>query len=154
MWSITYKNQSSFAAAQKAIDAHAAKHPPRAKVYVASKFENHDVVRDAQGVLLENRFTITYDWTKHVTEGEPDKAACALASAKGVLDADALLMIYAQNMRGAYVELGLALGKKIPVYLVKQPEVVDQVFSHHPLVKHFSTTAEAIRQMRDDFPSK
>ena len=118
------------------------------KVYVASKFRNHLAVRAAQTALRAVGCSITYDWTPHVDhpEMEADQQACALADAKGVLDADALLLIRVPEMRGAYVEMGMALAKGIPVHIVQgdRGEVAAQVFEHHPLVRHHPTVEAAV----------
>lgn len=118
------------------------------KVYVASKFSNHLAVRAAQAALKAAGCAITYDWTTHVDNAalELDQQACALADAKGVLDADALLLIRVPEMRGAYVEMGMALARGIPVHIVQgdRGEVAAQVFEHHPLVRVHGGIADAV----------
>ncbi len=86
------------------------------RVYVASKFENHARVREVQEQLRAAGHTITYDWTRcavmDILQAKKDL--------RGVLDAEVVVLIIEEDVpyRGALVELGIALGAAIPVYVL------------------------------------
>jgi NTP pyrophosphatase (non-canonical NTP hydrolase) len=93
-------------------------------IYVASKFENQTKVRAAYATLRAKGHTITHDWTQESDAGLGGDARrayhrqCAEADLKGVLDADGLLLLDHPNTHGADIEVGVALGKGIPVVVV------------------------------------
>lgn len=85
------------------------------KVYVASKFENPRAPVVAE--LLEAAgHTITYKWwgVSNFTQDQ------AMLDFHGVLSADALVMVVEDDYRysGALTEFGIALARRIPVYLM------------------------------------
>lgn len=93
------------------------------KVYVAGKWEDRERVREVMRILKEDNFEITCDWTTHEYPpvGEEYKLAFyAIQDIEGVLKAEALLIMAEKeyNYRGALVEMGVALGKRIPIYVV------------------------------------
>ncbi len=85
-------------------------------VYVASKFENYMRVREIQDQLRAAGHTITYDWTQCAVMD----AVQARKDLFGVLDAEAVVLIVEEDLsyRGALVELGIAMGAAIPVYVL------------------------------------
>jgi nucleoside 2-deoxyribosyltransferase len=101
-------------------------------VYVASKFENQSETKYAQKLLEQAGHSITYDWTQNdeTRRDEPGfLAACAENDFAGVAKADALVLLGAPLMRGAYVELGIALAYDIPVVVVGRHEC-ENIFLH------------------------
>lgn len=114
-------------------------------VYVASKFENKEVVRHAQKLLMDAGFFISYDWTPSSIEGmSPEKAKAhqekqAVKDLEGVINADTLFFICYPGMKGAYVELGIALGysqacarSKIKNIVIVGRDVANNVFFFLP----------------------
>lgn len=106
-------------------------------VYVASSTKNIPTVRRIQHTALAYGHRITSDWTKAVERyGENpgvdtlDKAIakeCALEDARGVRGADLVIVLCHPDMRGTWIEIGMALAWQIPVWLVGEPER-DSVF--------------------------
>ncbi len=86
------------------------------KIYVASKYEERTQVRKLMDVLEAAGHTITYDWTSN----EEDSASQAWHDAMGVITAEAFVFLAEKDLPycGALVEMGIALGKGIPVYVV------------------------------------
>jgi hypothetical protein len=86
------------------------------RIYVASKFENQARVQEVMAQLVAAGHEITYDWTRNAQVS----AGQALADVEGVLDAEAFVLIVEKELPycGALVELGIALGAGIPIYLL------------------------------------
>lgn len=97
------------------------------RVYVASKFENTDAVRDAYARLRALGFVITFDWTGCAVTDPGYPHEHAQADFTGVASADLFLLIDHPGMKGAFVELGIALAYEKPVYIVG---AVSCVFVH------------------------
>jgi NTP pyrophosphatase (non-canonical NTP hydrolase) len=111
------------------------------RVYVASKFTNYLAVREAQQRIREAGHVVTYDWTTHAEQSDPDPVACALADAEGVRSADVLVLLEVPEMRGAYVELGMALALGKPCLALPDPAqpAPYQVFEHLPGFERHAT---------------
>jgi hypothetical protein len=91
------------------------------RLYVASKFENASAARDAMQQLTLAGHRITYDWT--VAEVSADRStenltAIAMDEVDGVFAAEALVLLHHDGMKGAWVEVGAALARAIPVVVV------------------------------------
>ena len=86
------------------------------KIYVATKYEEAPRARQVMGLLIAHGHTITYNWTWN----EQSSSEQAHKDMQGVLDADALVLIIEKDLqyKGALVEVGIALGKGIPVYVI------------------------------------
>lgn len=87
------------------------------KFYIASKFENADMVRIVAAVLRAAGHKHTYDWTEHGSvkgQGRNRLRQVAITEVQGVLDADIVIVILPGG-RGTHAELGIALagGKRI-----------------------------------------
>lgn len=90
-----------------------------AKVYIASSLENAAAVRRLRDLLVWQGHTVTYDWTEHgsvQSEGPERIAAVAAAEEAGVRAAE-LLIALLPGGRGTHVEIGIALGARVPVVL-------------------------------------
>jgi hypothetical protein len=86
------------------------------RIYVASKFEERDRVKGIQRQLIAAGHTITYDWTTNTEIS----AAQARADLDGVRTADALVLVAERDLPycGSLVEVGIALGCDIPIYVI------------------------------------
>jgi hypothetical protein len=86
------------------------------KIYVASKYEEKERVREVQEQLRQAGHTITYDWTNN----EQITTQQAENDFWGVVEAEALVLIAEKDLHycGALVEFGIALGRGIPVYVL------------------------------------
>lgn len=110
------------------------------KVYIATSFACKADFKKLRLILEANGHEITHDWTVDDVAGREgiDKkmylAQCAGYCMKGILDADALVLIARPNMAGAFVELGFALGQSIPVIVLDGWKEGNQepIFYHIP----------------------
>lgn len=86
------------------------------RIYVAAKWEEKEKARQVMDMLEAAGHTITYDWTQcSVCDREQ-----AERDRDGVLTADAFVGIFERDLAycGALVELGMALGRGIPCFLI------------------------------------
>lgn len=104
-----------------------------AKIYVASKFEDKARVRDTYAKLRAAGHEITCDWTNEEVKDLPDDELfhtireAAKADARGVFNADAVILFPHGNGKGLFVELGIAVGRGIPIVVVS--DTGDEPFS-------------------------
>lgn len=101
------------------------------KIYVAGKFEEKRAVRQLQDALIAEGHSITYDWTKH-EDATADKASCAVNDLVGVVDADAIILLWHPGLKGGLVELGAALALEKVTIVVGCPKDQPCIFFHHP----------------------
>lgn len=102
------------------------------KVYVASKFEEKERVREVMNLLRAVGHEITHDWT----QVEQFTRLAAMKDLRGVTDADVLVGIFEKPLKykGAYVELGAALALGKPVYILGDA-ARKCIFLKHPNVR-------------------
>lgn len=114
------------------------------KVYVASSLKNADNVVTVMEKLRGLGVTITYDWTTHglITDTSLLKEA-GEGEKRGVEDADVLFFLH-PGRTGAHVELGIALGCKIPVVMVDGPVEEQKTFYYVDGVTRFADVDSAI----------
>lgn len=91
-------------------------------IYVASKYEDAMRAANLMRVLEGNGHHITHDWTRE----EPNTPAellggCAFRDVNGVKAADLVVTLFHEHLRGGLVEIGVALGRDTPVWLVGAP---------------------------------
>lgn len=115
------------------------------KIYVASKFEDQDRVRETYETLRKAGHEITYDWTG-IDDGV-DKKKAAQNDYNGVMAADALVIYPHPNGKGEYTELGIALGKgATPVILIGTEEDMKMnIFFYHSWVVRVDSLERAIK---------
>jgi hypothetical protein len=104
------------------------------KVYVASKFENKERVREIMYLLQQVGHTITYDWTRC----EVNNREQAILDLRGVADCDVFVGIFEEDVtyKGALVELGAALSVGKPVYILGDaPTIRTCIFFKHPHIR-------------------
>ena len=91
------------------------------KVYVSGKFEQKNPIRNVMKVIKDYGATITHDWTEY---DEPKTFDEARLNSKndmyGIQAADALLVVAYHDLpyKNTLIEIGIALGLKIPVYIL------------------------------------
>ena len=126
-------------------------------VYVAGKFEEVAAVRAAQAALQDAGFRITHDWTGESTAGkspeevEPFLTVCAENDFVGVVDADAVLVLNHDRAFGAMVEMGIAIARGIPVFVVGY-KIRDNIFFHLGSdygMYLFDTVEEAVTALKE-----
>ncbi len=126
-------------------------------VYVAGKFEEVAAVRAAQAALQDAGFGITHDWTGESSAGKspeeigPFLEICAENDYVGVTEADAVLLLNHDRAFGAMVEMGMAIARGIPVFVVGH-KIRDNIFFHLNSdfgVYLFDTVEEAIQAIKE-----
>jgi hypothetical protein len=122
-------------------------------VYAASKFENKEIIRVVHDELRRRGHTVTSDWTTEDATGmagevlESYMRECADKAVDGVCAAEVLLLIDHPACKGAYSELGIAIGldkKIIVVGGVPGRHGFQNVMMHLPEVTHLATISEAL----------
>lgn len=132
-----------------------------ARVYVGAKFEAVEAARELMSVLRAAGHEITHDWTGESVEGKRGVEVldvlrdAALDDADGVKSADAMVLLHHPNLRGGLVEMGIALGRDIPVIVVGGAgEAYPPIFYWHPDVIHVATPREALAHLGALFPGE
>ena len=88
--------------------------------YIASSFQNKQHVQTLAAELKRHGFKHTYDWTKNEKAATFDElASIGEAELEAVKKAD-ILIVLLPGGKGTHIELGIALGRNIPVYLFNQ----------------------------------
>ncbi len=102
------------------------------RMYVASRFRNYRAVREAIDVLMANGHSITFDWTRtkefdkqgdlaidpEVDLTPHEKVTYAFADKRGCEEADAILLLWDEDMGGAYIEVGMGIANGAQIYVV------------------------------------
>lgn len=106
------------------------------KLYIATSFLN---ILEARAVMMSLRqagHTITHDWTRESVDPtwpadrqDAYLQRCGSEDYAGVLAADAVVLVNHAASRDAMVEFGVALGQRLPVYVL-YPERRGSVFFH------------------------
>jgi nucleoside 2-deoxyribosyltransferase len=108
------------------------------KVYVAGRWEDRERVREVQEALEDIGYTIMLDWTNH--EYPQDELLCKWAEADimaaSAADLVVVIMEEPHDYKGAWAEIGAALGNGKPVYIAGHG-CDSAIMLHHPLVKQF-----------------
>lgn len=111
------------------------------KLYVASKWQEWEMVKYIIDILKNRNHEIMADWTNHPKHAHNKEYA--LEAMAGIKECD-LLIAYMANKhyyKGAWTEIGGALALNIEVYVIGD---VTGVFSEHPLVTKFGSIAQVI----------
>ena len=111
------------------------------KIYVASKWQEREMVKDIIDILKYRNHKIMADLTDHPKHAH--NRFYAIEAMAGIKECD-LLIAYMANehyYKGTWVEIGAALVLNIEVYIVGD---VTGVFVDHPLVTKFGTIAQVI----------
>lgn len=117
-------------------------------VYVAAKWEEKKQANAAQAKLSIRGHRITFDWTTGDGTNKPKEAK---TDYQGVVDADAVLVLNHEKLFGGATEMGIAIGRDIPVYVVGA-EVRDNIFFHlTEFVQTFGSVDQAIDKMERDY---
>lgn len=124
------------------------------KIYVAAKFEEGARVRGVYDTLREAGFSITHDWTTEDASAYTGaaklayKRQCGTNDYRGVVNADAVLVLNHALLYGGAAEMGMAIALKKPVYVVGA-EIRENIFFHlgPPHVMICATLTEAIEHL-------
>jgi hypothetical protein len=129
------------------------------RIYVAGRWTRKEEVRDVQDALRLQGHAITHDWTAaddppaHWTD---EKKAAYLgdqagADLRGVLDADAVVILHDDTGRGLFVEFGAALAssRRPLIVVIGAPEHVGAcVFYFLGCVERVPDAASAVAYLR------
>lgn len=119
------------------------------RVYVATKFENKTGARELMRLLTRAGHVVTHDWTGKSAVTADEFRACALDDLDGVWSADVLVVENDPNMKGAWVEFGVALARLIPIVIVGGRH--ECIFEHLAAVVHVDSrlgAVAAVEQLR------
>ncbi|WP_404450666.1 nucleoside 2-deoxyribosyltransferase [Virgibacillus necropolis] len=93
------------------------------RFYIASSFQNKDMVRYASQKLIAKGFTHTYDWTMNQRATEPESLyAIGEQEKNAVQNCDVFIMLMPAG-KSSHVELGIALGLGKLVYIYSPEEI-------------------------------
>lgn len=99
------------------------------KFYIASSFQNKATVQELRDLLKGEGFRHTYDWTLNERAGTFEELErIGSAELDAVKNSD-FLVVLLPGGKGTHVEMGIALGLEIPVYLYTEEEVTDPMTS-------------------------
>ncbi len=118
------------------------------KIYVAGKWEERERVSEIMGMLRRAGFGITCDWTNHKYSDVGYPEQYCNDDLQGVKAADLFLGIFVTDYhyRGALVEMGIALGAGIPVWLYGDKQN-SCIFSHHHTVRKFNDWGKLVEAL-------
>ncbi|MGV3467429.1 MAG: group-specific protein, partial [Heyndrickxia sp.] len=113
------------------------------KFYIASSFQNIEMVRVFSSKLIQNGFQPTYDWTqnnKSVRKEELKKIG--IKEKEAVMESD-LFILLLPGGKGSHTELGIALGAGVKHIYIVNPDSENRqnslatTFYHLPEVEIF-----------------
>ena len=123
-------------------------------IYVGGKWQEKPAVRVAQAALTEAGHGVISVWTgSKDTTSDRSLMQQAFIDYCGIQEADALVIVlnneeeYLSGSPNRYVEMGIALGKQIPVYIIGKARE-DEIFHRLPWIKHMESIEEVIDALR------
>lgn len=130
-----------------------------ASVYVVGKFEEAKLVKAVIDLLEQEGHRVTHDWTDESVEGlrgteVTDVLQCAaIEDIQGVKNADAVITLHHDKLKGGNFEMGAALALDKPVIVVGGHQGLDQpIFYWHPDVFHVPHIDGALAMLKTLFP--
>ena len=128
------------------------------KFYIASKFEDREIVKEYIVKLTNEGHEVSYDWTDHkqakpYSQHPNISQEHAITDMNGVLDADIFILISSPEKGAGYSsELGAAIAAKElrgkPEVLVLGEHLDLNMFYFHPHVKRYGTIEEIIAYLK------
>lgn len=113
-----------------------------------------------QEAFKEEGHTITFDWTQtveqHGNDGglDPKKIEfrrdCAEKDMKGVLSADAVVMIAHPRLCGTLIEVGMAIAWDIPVFILGELER-NSVFFSLPRIEQIPEAIDFVSHVKHNY---
>ncbi|KAA0548167.1 group-specific protein [Bacillus sp. BGMRC 2118] len=99
------------------------------KFYIASGLQNKEMVQRVSMYLREKGHQHTYDWTKNNVADTFEKLTMiGEAERQGVQEADVLIALLPGG-KGTHIEIGIAIGLNIPVYIYSESSMDDPLTS-------------------------
>lgn len=94
------------------------------KFYIASSFQNKEMVRYVSEKLTSNGYIHTYDWTKNERASTVEELkAIGTDERNAVIESDFLVILLPAG-KGSHIELGIALGQGKKIFLYSPDEEV------------------------------
>ena len=122
------------------------------RIYIAGSWYEQDAYRKAKAEIEAAGHAVTHDWTTFeggALNDHPD-AGFFRRSAEhdfdGVRKAQVLVLLNDWKCGASYTELGIALGKFTPVFVVGR-EKRENIFFHLPQVRHVLSIAEMLKYL-------
>jgi hypothetical protein len=114
------------------------------KIYIAGKWEEHDLIKIYADCLRTIGHEITFPWFERHLGNTPLNQG-AIEDLQGVLDSELSIFIFERYLpySGAMSELGAALATNKRIIVVGDGGKRN-IFSHHPRVEHKKTFEEVI----------
>jgi hypothetical protein len=123
------------------------------KIYVSCSSKRSDLANEVMQKLEEVGHNVTLDWTVDVPNedgmGSEELADRADKAIDAVMDANVLILLMTDEEQsvGAMIEVGAALGNRIPVLVAELEKGFDHFFGFHPLVWRAHSIAGIMRQI-------
>jgi len=132
------------------------------RIYIGGCYNNLEEIREAQQLIEENGFEISYDWTERAKEKNPrtheNLEIDASKDILGVLDADWTILLMTDKSyiyRGTFTELGASIARDLnknqqQTIIVGSDDTYanDCCFWHHPNIIHELTIENAIETIK------
>ena len=120
------------------------------KFFVSGKVGDEVITKALMTALKDSGHEITFDWTtiEHLRPYDVNSTAsreAAISESRGVKEADVLIIVAHDKGVGMYVELGIAIGTGIPIFVITEKES-RTMFFHHPLVSKVANVEEIIKK--------
>lgn len=114
------------------------------KIYIAGKWEEHEIIAEYAARLEDRRHEITFAWFRLHLGGVPLSDAAA-EDVEGVLQADTCVFVFERQLhyKGAFAELGLAIASNKRIILVGSGGD-SCVFAHLSTVERVETFEECL----------
>ncbi len=116
------------------------------KFFISGKFEDRLNIRYLQNELKKMGHEITEDWTYHEYSDKGYPEEYAISDIEGVSKADTFVgrFVADYNYKGAFVEMGVALGQGKRCFVIGH--AIDScIFLHHPLVRRVESDKEFLK---------
>jgi len=115
------------------------------RLYIAAKTHDYPRAREIMKVARGLGHEVTQDWTvaveRHGVEQEQEpptdeqRQEYAMNDLRGVANAQQYVGLWHPNLKGTWIEFGIAVGLAIPIWMVGVPDEWHHlVFLHLPLV--------------------
>jgi hypothetical protein len=122
------------------------------KFYIASSFSNIETVRYVSRQLKNKGYMQAYDWTENEkTSSLEDLRTIGQAEREAVMEADFLIVLFPAG-KGSHIELGIALGHGVKVYLYSADGEINNLettstFYHLPEMEKVIGTVEELLEI-------
>ncbi|WP_242145290.1 MULTISPECIES: nucleoside 2-deoxyribosyltransferase [unclassified Bacillus cereus group] len=111
--------------------------------YIASSFQNKDLVRFVASKLKEIDWKHTYDWTQNERAVQKEQLQkIGQAEKQAIQEADVFLLLL-DGGYGSHIELGMAIALEKKIHLYHKHNSLQTTFYHLPEIHIFQGEIEA-----------